>query len=72
MVIGSLGIIRRNKKVLEDTLIPFLTARGEDYSQMQGLMQERMNIYNKAIKPKVCVSQVKALLEGSRKRKAGC
>jgi len=47
---------------LTDTLIAFLTARGEDYSQMAGFDAGADDYITKPIKPKVLVSKVKALL----------
>ncbi|MCK0147414.1 response regulator transcription factor [Arenibacter sp. F26102] len=59
--IEACGIIRRTEG-LEDTLITFLTARGEDYSQMAGFDAGADDYITKPIKPKVLVSKVKALL----------
>ena len=47
---------------LEDTIITFLTARGEDYSQLAGFDAGADDYITKPIKPKVLVSKVKALL----------
>jgi two-component system alkaline phosphatase synthesis response regulator PhoP len=47
---------------LEDTIITFLTARGEDYSQMAGFDAGADDYITKPIKPKVLTSKVKALL----------
>jgi two-component system alkaline phosphatase synthesis response regulator PhoP len=47
---------------LSDTVITFLTARGEDYSQMAGFEAGADDYITKPIKPKVLVSKVKALL----------
>lgn len=47
---------------LSDTIITFLTARGEDYSQMAGFEAGADDYITKPIKPKVLVSKVKALL----------
>ena len=47
---------------LSDTIIAFLTARGEDYSQMAGFDAGADDYITKPIKPKVLVSKVKALL----------
>ncbi len=47
---------------LEDTIITFLTARGEDYSQVAGFDAGADDYITKPIKPKVLVSKVKALL----------
>lgn len=47
---------------LEDTLIAFLTARGEDYSQVAGFDAGADDYITKPIKPKVLLSRIKALL----------
>src|SRR5690606_35775005 len=47
---------------LAETVIAFLTARGEDYSQMAGFEAGADDYTTKPIKPKVLVSKVKALL----------
>ena len=47
---------------LSETIITFLTARGEDYSQMAGFEAGADDYITKPIKPKVLVSKVKALL----------
>ncbi|WP_431156777.1 response regulator transcription factor [Winogradskyella poriferorum] len=46
----------------ENTIITFLTARGEDYSQVAGFEAGADDYIAKPIKPKVLVSKVKALL----------
>ncbi len=53
--------IRQDSK-LNSTIITFLTARGEDYSQMAGFDAGADDYITKPIKPKVLVSKVKALL----------
>ena len=53
--------IRKDVK-LNDTIITFLTARGEDYSQVAGFDAGADDYITKPIKPKVLVSKVKALL----------
>jgi two-component system alkaline phosphatase synthesis response regulator PhoP len=45
-----------------DTVITFLTARGEDYSQVAGFDAGADDYISKPIKPKVLVSKIKALL----------
>ena len=52
----------RQEPQLEDSLVCFLTARGEDYSQMAGFDAGADDYITKPIKPKVLVSKVKALL----------
>lgn len=47
---------------LEETVITFLTARSEDYSQMAGFEAGADDYITKPIKPKVLMSKVKALL----------
>lgn len=59
--IEACGQIRKIQG-LEKTLIAFLTARGEDYSQMAGFDAGADDYITKPIKPKVLVSKVKALL----------
>ena len=62
--------IMRNTPGLENTIITFLTARGEDYSQLAGFEAGADDYIQKPIKPKVLVSKVKALLRRSRDEKA--
>lgn len=47
---------------LSETIITFLTARGEDYSQVAGFEAGADDYITKPIKPKVLISKVKALL----------
>lgn len=47
---------------LRQTIITFLTARGEDYSQVAGFEAGADDYITKPIKPKLLVSKVKALL----------
>ena len=47
---------------LSETVITFLTARGEDYSQVAGFEAGADDYITKPIKPKVLVSKIKALL----------
>jgi len=53
----------RKKKELDSTIIAFLTARGEDYSQIAGFEAGADDYITKPIKPKLLVSRVKALLK---------
>lgn len=48
---------------LEKTLIAFLTARGEDYSQIAGFEAGADDYITKPVKPKVLLSRIKALLK---------
>lgn len=52
----------RKRPDLKNTIITFLTARGEDYSQVAGFDAGADDYITKPIKPKVLVSKVKALL----------
>ena len=54
--------IMRSTPGLENSVITFLTARGEDYSQVAGFDAGADDYITKPIKPKVLVSKVKALL----------
>lgn len=47
---------------LKNTLIVFLSARGEDYSQIVGLESGADDYITKPIRPKVLISKVKSLL----------
>ncbi len=57
--------IRANENT-ENTLVAFLTARGEDYSQIAGFEAGGDDYITKPIKPKVLVSKIKALLKRHR------
>lgn len=52
----------RNIPGLQNTLIAFLTARNEDYSQIAGFDAGADDYISKPIKPRVLVSRIKALL----------
>lgn len=52
----------RKAPELEETLVAFLTARGEDYSQVAGFDAGADDYITKPIKPKVLISRMKALL----------
>jgi two-component system, OmpR family, alkaline phosphatase synthesis response regulator PhoP len=47
---------------LKNTIVVFLTARGEDYSQIAGFEAGADDYVTKPVKPRVLVSRVKALL----------
>ena len=47
---------------LQNSLIVFLTARGEDYSQIAGFEAGADDYITKPIKPKILMSKIKALL----------
>tara|TARA_R110002124_G_scaffold71661_1_gene191849 strand:- start:2816 stop:3514 length:699 start_codon:yes stop_codon:yes gene_type:complete len=57
----------RKIKELEHVLISFLTARGEDYSQVAGFDAGADDYITKPIKPKVLVSKIKSLLRRLKK-----
>lgn len=48
---------------LKSTVIAFLTARGEDYSQIAGFEAGADDYITKPIRPKVLISRVKALMK---------
>lgn len=56
----------RSHPELSDTLIAFLTARGEDFSQLKGFDAGADDYITKPIRPKVLVGRVKALLRRIR------
>jgi two-component system, OmpR family, alkaline phosphatase synthesis response regulator PhoP len=53
----------RKIPALRNTLVTFLSARGEDYSQIAGFEAGADDYITKPIRPKVLVSRVKALLK---------
>ena len=59
--IEACEIIRNDPKIAK-TLITFLSARGEDYSQIAGFNAGGDDYITKPIKPKVLMSKVKSLL----------
>lgn len=59
--------IRKNKE-LDQILIVFLTARGEDYSQIAGFEAGADDYLTKPIKPKVLISRINALLKRARRK----
>ncbi len=60
--IETCEILRQDKK-LQNTIIAFLTARGEDYSQIAGFEAGGDDYIAKPVKPKVLISRIKALLK---------
>lgn len=65
---GGMEACRQIREIpeLSDTVIAFLTARGEDYSQIKGFEAGADDYITKPIKPKVLVGRVKALLRRFR------
>lgn len=53
----------RSNNSLDKTLVAFLTARGEDYSQVAGFEAGGDDYITKPIKPRVLISRIKALLK---------
>ena len=53
--------LRKNKS-LQNLIIIFLSARGEDFSQVAGLEAGADDYITKPIKPKVLISKIKAIL----------
>ncbi|MGB0165697.1 MAG: response regulator transcription factor [Luteibaculum sp.] len=62
--IETCSVIRSTPEI-SDTLIAFLTARSEDYSQIAGFEAGADDYIPKPIKPRVLISRVKALLRRS-------
>ncbi len=52
----------RDLKGMENVIIAFFTARGEDYSQLAGFEAGADDYITKPVKPKILVSKVKSLL----------
>ncbi|MBT3444323.1 MAG: response regulator transcription factor [Flavobacteriaceae bacterium] len=57
----------RKDPIFNDTIIMFLTARGEDYSYVAAFDAGADDYVTKPIKPKIIVSKVKALLRRLKK-----
>lgn len=51
---------------IEDTLILFLTARSEEYSELAGFSAGADDYVTKPIKPKLLISRIKALLKRNK------
>ena len=64
--IEACGIIRKNP-IFNDTIIMFLTARGEDYSHVAAYDAGADDYITKPVKPKVFLSKVKGLLRRLKK-----
>lgn len=60
----------RKIKGLENVLIAFFTARGEDFSQVAGFDAGADDYITKPVKPKVLISKVKGLLRRLNKRES--
>lgn len=60
--------IMKEIPALENTIITFLTARNEDYSQIAGFEVGADDYIAKPIKPKVLTSRIKALLRRTEKK----
>ena len=58
----------RSKPELRDTLIAFLTARSEDYSEIAGFKAGADDYITKPIRPKVLISRIQSLLKRSRQQ----
>jgi len=58
----------RKHDALKNTIIAFLTARGEDYSQIAGFDAGGDDYITKPIRPKVLVSRIHALLKRCEKQ----
>lgn len=64
--IETCELIRSNEQ-LKNTLVIFLTARSEDYSQIAGYNAGADDYISKPVKPKVLVSKIKALIRRMEK-----
>ncbi len=64
--IEACEIIRKNQ-IFNDTIIMFLTARGEDYSHVAAYDAGADDYITKPVKPKVFLSKVKGLLRRLKK-----
>lgn len=61
----------RSKEDMDNVLIAFLTARGEDYSQIAGFDAGADDYITKPIKPKLLISRIKALLRRKSENGSG-
>lgn len=64
--IEACEILRKDQK-FNDTIIMFLTARGEDFSHVAAYEAGADDYVTKPVKPKVLLSKVKSLLRRSKK-----
>lgn len=55
---------------IKDTLVLFLTARSEDYSELAGFNAGADDYVTKPIKPKLLISRIKALLKRNKSKEA--
>jgi two-component system alkaline phosphatase synthesis response regulator PhoP len=58
----------RSEESLDNTLILFLTARSEEYSELAGFSAGADDYITKPIKPKLLISRVKAMLRRKGKK----
>lgn len=58
----------RSKPELRDTLVAFLTARSEDYSEIAGFQAGADDYITKPIRPKVLISRIQSLLKRTRQQ----
>ena len=63
--IEACGLLRKDPR-FKETIIMFLTARGEDYSHVAAFDAGADHYVTKPVKPKILVSKVKALLRRLR------
>ena len=63
--IEACGLLRKDPR-FKETIIMFLTARGEDYSHVAAFDAGADDYVTKPVKPKILVSKVKALLRRLR------
>ncbi len=63
--IGGIEVCKAIRKLpdVKDTLIVFLTARGEDYSQIAGFEAGADDYIAKPLRPKVFLTRIKALMK---------
>ena len=57
----------RSEETLKDTLVLFLTARSEEYSELAGFSAGADDYVTKPIKPKLLISRIKAILKRNNK-----